>query len=258
MGDRKGDSAAAFYLLPARGWELIVGAILALALPQLAVPGGLSDALTLAGLALIAGSIALLSPDSNFPGLNAVFPCVGAAMLILAGDRNTPRASRLYTNPAVVGIGLISYSLYLWHWPLLCYWRIAMDRQPTATETALLIVASIVIATLSYRYIEWPFRQRRPALARRTVEIGAVTIAIFAAVGFTASWLDGIRSVSMRGRTIFRPHHVQTPELRLLAGEAGRNSICLLGAAPGGQIPGMSGSPGTCTLSTTPRRSMMR
>jgi hypothetical protein len=131
----------------------------------------------------------------------------------------------------MVGIGLISYSLYLWHWPLFSYWRIAMDRPLTVLDTALLMVASIVIATLSYRYIEWPFRQQRPALPERTVQIGMMTIAVFSAVGFTTSWLDGIpQRFNASASEIF----AITASKRPSKGCSGllRNSQCLLGLRP--------------------------
>jgi peptidoglycan/LPS O-acetylase OafA/YrhL len=112
------NASAAFYMPHARAWELITGALLAIALPRLAFGRRLCEAMVALGLVLIAASIALLSEDRDFPGLNAVFPCLGAALIIAAGARGPTAVSRLLSNKPMVFLGLISYSLYLWHWPL--------------------------------------------------------------------------------------------------------------------------------------------
>jgi hypothetical protein len=145
------------------------------------------------GLVLIAASIALLSEDRDFPGLNAVFPCLGAALIIAAGARGPTAVSRLLSNKPMVFLGLISYSLYLWHWPLFSYWHLGMDRAPGNGEAFVLIGASVLLATLSWRYIETPFR-RRGAHAEPQVAIRAGFAAIGAAAvcGLTVSTLEGL------------------------------------------------------------------
>ena len=75
------------------------------------------------GLVLIGGAVIGLSESDNFPGLLAAIPCLGAVLLIAAGHQQAPAVSALYANRLLVFVGLISYSLYLWHWPVFSYWN---------------------------------------------------------------------------------------------------------------------------------------
>jgi peptidoglycan/LPS O-acetylase OafA/YrhL len=187
------NASAAFYLPHARAWELMMGALLAIALPRLAFGRRLCEGMVALGLVLIAGSIALLSEDRDFPGLNAVVPCLGAALIIAAGARGPTAVGRLLSNKPVVFLGLISYSLYLWHWPLFSFWHLGMDRAPGTGETFGLIGASVLLATLSWRYIETPFRRRGAhAKPRITMRAGIAAISAAAVCGLIVSSLEGL------------------------------------------------------------------
>jgi peptidoglycan/LPS O-acetylase OafA/YrhL len=173
---------SAFYLLPFRMWELLLGACVAIC----NVPPGRNrlakEALAAAGLFLIVGSTVLITRDM-FPGEKAIAPSVGAALLIFSNaDGKTVVARALSARPIVM-VGLISYSLYLWHWPLLVIARYWALRPLTPVETTAVIAASVVLAALSWIYVERPFRARerigRPVIARSAV--AAVSLA--AAVG---------------------------------------------------------------------------
>lgn len=112
-----------------------------------------------------------------FPGQFALYPCIGAALIIWPRAHGTVSGQILgWLAP----IRLISYSLYLWHWPVWVYFRIYINSgQPTLDEAAALAVVSIILATLSYRYVEQPFRRQRWS-APRTVSAGlAGVITIF-------------------------------------------------------------------------------
>lgn len=150
-------ATAAYYLLPTRFFELMLGGLLAIYLHSPRVIGKrAAHGYALAGYLLIGFSLFALNPDSTFPGINALIPCLGAALLILAGSGE--RHSRLLTSRPMVFIGLISYSLYLWHWPLIAflnYVEIPIDL-PVG---ALLIAASVLLSWLSWRYVEVPFRR---------------------------------------------------------------------------------------------------
>lgn len=162
--------AAAFFLLPARAWELLAGAIVALALRRpmtatllSAVPRPGREAMTLLGLALIAHAVLGYDPADPFPALTAAYPVAGACLVILfaapavAGAPSTFGARLLSVGP-MVGIGLISYSLYLWHQPLLAFTRIATDT-PLGLEVRLgLVAATIGLAYFTWRFVERPFR----------------------------------------------------------------------------------------------------
>ena len=159
------DPKGAFYLPLPRSWELGLGALLVF-LPPLSRLA--SETATAVGLALIGFGFLAISPI-YFPGASAIYPCLGAALVIWPATENTNAGRRL---GLLAPIGLISYSLYLWHWPIWVFYRSYINNgTPGVVGAIVLTIASIIIATLSYRYVEQPFRRRRwPAM--RTVSIG--------------------------------------------------------------------------------------
>lgn len=184
--------SAAFYLPVSRAWELLLGAILAM-LPAIHLPWrGMRELLGLAGLAAIAASVFAFSPETAFPGYAALLPCLGAAAIILAGSGGGSLASALLATSGFRFVGLISYSLYLWHWPLLVFTQYWYDQHAPAWAIALAVLASIVLGIISWRWIEMPFR-RKGTLSRRAVFSLAlvVSILIFGA-GAAVSLLDGL------------------------------------------------------------------
>jgi peptidoglycan/LPS O-acetylase OafA/YrhL len=169
--------SAAFYLAPYRTWELMLGAILALGdFPQPKSPL-LADALSICGLAAIAWAVFSFTAATPFPGMNASFPCLGAAALIYAGATKGT-IWRVLSSRAFVFVGLISYSLYLWHWPIHVY-SIYVSRATTGWAWTLALIAlSFGLAILSWRFVEQPFRQRQ-VFSRRAIFRygGGVTVA---------------------------------------------------------------------------------
>jgi peptidoglycan/LPS O-acetylase OafA/YrhL len=152
----------AFYLLHTRAWELALGILLARgAAPKLASPA-LRTGVAAAGLALIVGSVFLLTRDTPFPGLAAIPPCLGAAMLIAAGGAGDNPVSRLLSWKPIVFIGLISYSLYLWHWPIIVLYQQYLGSAFLFLFQKLQLAAlMLVLSVLSWRFIEQPFRRLR-------------------------------------------------------------------------------------------------
>lgn len=170
----------AFYMLPGRAWELALGALLAFApaLPR----RWLGEGAVAVGLALIAVSVFTLDDDSAFPGLNAVPPCLGAALIVWPSRLRSVAARALGVAPAAFG-GRISYSMYLWHWPLLVFFRVyANGAAPTAVEAAVLFAATLVLSVLSWWLVEQPFRRRRGKEAV-TVGVGVAAMAAVAGLG---------------------------------------------------------------------------
>jgi hypothetical protein len=158
---------AAFYLLPFRIWELTAGALLALTRINLPVGRPVIESIAVLGIALIATSVFAFSADTPFPGAAALFPCTGTALLICAGaGESRSLVTRALAWSPVVAVGLISYSLYLWHWPLLVFARYLVFRELTTLETALLIASSVALAALSWRYVEQPFRAAQGQFTR--------------------------------------------------------------------------------------------
>ncbi|MEQ1651451.1 MAG: acyltransferase family protein [Hyphomicrobium sp.] len=157
------DPEFAFFQLPTRAWELLIGALIALAATSFAMPKMMAEALAAAGGAAVLLSFAVLTPDSHFPGLGALPACVGTAAIIAAGLHQPTLVGRALSLKPVVFVGLISYSLYLWHWPLISLLSYRLERPLSVTEAAVVVALSFIIAVLSWRYIERPFRARHVA-----------------------------------------------------------------------------------------------
>ena len=149
---------AAYYLLPTRAYELMIGAVLALSWSHMPVTSKrTNDILSLIGISLILFSAFTLSKFDSFPGFNALYPTIGTALLLFTGKTNSGVVNNLISNKLFVFIGLVSYSLYLWHWPMIVYFNY------TGTELEFfgklgLVALAIGVAYLSYRFVETPFR----------------------------------------------------------------------------------------------------
>jgi peptidoglycan/LPS O-acetylase OafA/YrhL len=162
-----------FYLLPTRAWELLLGALVALWLldrestagdTPTGTPTGtrsrrgtVAEVAGVVGLALIAASAALYGRTTPFPGLLALAPTVGTALLILFADPRTSVGRMLGSRP-LVAIGLISYSVYLWHQPLFALVRLQSVAPPGNGTFLALAALSVALGALTWRYIERPFR----------------------------------------------------------------------------------------------------
>lgn len=145
-----------YFLAPFRVFEFSIGAILAWADLRKPRSSWLREAFPLAGLALIGYAVVTFDETTVFPSFAALIPCVGSALVIYS---HNPRfTGRLLANKPMVGIGLISYSLYLAHWPLIVFWKYYTFRDLTAFERVLLPLLSIVLGALMYRFVERPFR----------------------------------------------------------------------------------------------------
>jgi len=185
---------ATFYLAPTRAWELLAGALCALLMAdKMRKP---SNALSAAGLAMIVFAVLAYDSSTPFPGLYTLVPVVGAALIILYAREGT-WVARLLSMRAFVGIGLISYSAYLWHQPLFAFARLRSITEPSHGLMATLAVAVFLLAWGTWRWVEQPFRRSvHPVLAtrRRVFAASCVVGAAFVVVGVAghAGWrLDG-------------------------------------------------------------------
>ena len=170
-----------FYLLPARAWELGVG--VALAVAELSwrrklLSGRWTQAASLMGLAFMLVPMYLLTSATPFPGAAAVPSVLGTALVIAAPVSWINR--RLLSLSPLVFIGKISYSWYLWHWPLLAFLRVASGGILPPTAVALAIAASFALAVLSYHFIEQPFRRSSSAPAPLLLRYAAVSLGFVA------------------------------------------------------------------------------
>ena len=185
-----GNPVAAFFLPLSRFWELGAGAVLAL-LHARAGRSVLEREWTgWAGLLLLALAMAVIDRDSAFPGWWALLPVAGTVLLIASGEN--ARANRIFlSHRALVYIGLISYPLYLWHWPLLVFARvIRFQNEPKVVLSIVLIVVALVLAHLTYRLVERPIRSGG-YLSAKAVSL-AVLLAVCGGLGFAVYAKHGL------------------------------------------------------------------
>lgn len=174
------DPAAAFYLFPFRAWELLTGVLLALL--TLGRPGRHGPPWAAAlGLLLIGGAVLLARPE-GFPGWQALVPVAGAALILWARDEGP--VARLLAHPLPVFVGLISYSLYLWHWPVLVLARHAQGDAAGPAGTALWLALAVLLAVASWAGVERPIR--------RSARIGGRALLAGFGVGAAASLALGL------------------------------------------------------------------
>lgn len=173
------DPAAAFYLLPTRGWELLIGAFAAFGLSkanQKDFGKAVSELGGWLGVALILYAVFTYSKATPFPGIYALVPTLGAVLIILFATQQTT-VGRFVGNKAFVGVGLISYSAYLWHQPLFAFARHKQADDYNLLIYAILSLVALILAYFSWRYVEAPFRAKN--------KIGRRKVFLFA-LGFSA------------------------------------------------------------------------
>jgi peptidoglycan/LPS O-acetylase OafA/YrhL len=178
----------AFYSSPTRAWEFGVGAIVALwahgRTDQGRARGRVPGLIALASIALLTAPNLLVDDKTPWPGVMAVLPVAGTAGLIVAGTLAPNPASRLLSTRPAVWIGDLSYSLYLWHWPVIKFASLVWPRTTTPLLAAL---ASVVPAWLSYRYVETPLRAPRQHSRATVFGLGAGTATAATGLAFALS-----------------------------------------------------------------------
>lgn len=153
--------SVAYYLLPARAWELAIGAVLAVGVVPALKGRTVQELVPAIGVGLIVFSLFYIRSDMVFPGWVALMPCLGAAMVIHAGGQSFVSRNLLSARP-VVFVGLLSYSLYLWHWPVLTALRMRTASAHLDMPVAVAgIIVTFLLAWVSWRFVERPFRNRR-------------------------------------------------------------------------------------------------
>ncbi|MCU0506093.1 MAG: acyltransferase, partial [Chloroflexi bacterium] len=236
----------AFFSLPTRAWELGVGALLALGAPLLpALSGRVAAALGWGGLALVALGGVVITEATPFPGWAAVLPVAGTAMAVAAGTRAVaPLHARVLGWGPFRYVGRISYSLYLWHWPVLVLVPIALGGPlPLAGRLALVVLVAVPLAALSQRFVEDPLRRGRligTITRRNLVAAGTLTLAV--ALG---SLGVGAVTAARLGGSV-----AAAPDLGggdALAGLVPTDAPASASASPPGASPAASGRPASST-----------
>jgi peptidoglycan/LPS O-acetylase OafA/YrhL len=176
--------SATFYLLPARAWELALGSLLCFVRPGNETAPVIRRSATWVGLAAIACAFLFYSGTTRFPGVSALLPCGGAALVIWGTTQDEGLGARVLSLRPLVFVGLISYPLYLWHWPLIVFWKYMQPLPGMTLQNKMALVAvSFLAATASYYFIESPVRRRQVLKSNRVLVSSSLSIAL-AFVGF--------------------------------------------------------------------------
>lgn len=173
----------AFYLFPFRAWELLAGVLLAIFGREAGYVWRLNASLSWVGLGLVVASVALLDADNGFPGWVALFPVLGSVLLI-ANGRQDNLVNRILTTWAFRRVGDVSYSLYLWHWPMVAFAVYLYGDEWTLGFRIVLLFGSIAMAWFSFRFIETPFRQGSLSLRALAMGYALASAALCAAGAF--------------------------------------------------------------------------
>ena len=180
--------AGVFYLLPYRVCEFAVGGVLAWFAHHQPRQKWMLEPLFLAGLVLTIWPILTYdAATTRFPGVSAMWPCIGTALLIYAG--RAPVLGKLISNAPMVYIGLLSYSLYLVHWPIVVFYKFAVFREFGWLDVAILSVASFAAAWLLYTLVETPLRRGTGFAKHLKAPILVSSLIVFAGVTVAGGWL---------------------------------------------------------------------
>ena len=153
---------ASFYFLPTRVWELVIGVFASFYFntkETSKIGGSASNVLSLLGLIVIAGSILAYTEDTPHLTVYTRAPTLGTLLIILFASEGTV-VNLVLRNTFVAGLGLLSYSLYLWHYPVFAFFKYSSLLQPSQLEMSLLAILCVPIAYLSWRFVEQPFRDK--------------------------------------------------------------------------------------------------
>jgi peptidoglycan/LPS O-acetylase OafA/YrhL len=204
------DQPAAFFLLPFRAWEFLLGTFVFLLLEcSWSPPDWLISTASVVGVALVVWSTMAFTSHTSFPGLAALAPSVGTALAIYAGTIRDTGTRRLISVAPLPFIGRVSYSLYLWHWPIIVFLRYFLDRDLSGVESIGALGASVVFAWWTWLLIERPMWAGAPGWHRYvTIQTSVVASAVVIAIAY-----PGVRSEGF-------PHRL-TPAAK--AFEEGRN-----------------------------------
>src|SRR5471030_1702713 len=184
----------AFFLLPMRAWELLAGAMLSVA-PRgnwRLTPMG-AQIVSLGGIGLILLAVFCYDKSTPFPGAAALLPTLGVVALIWSNGHRQTLVGGLLGSRVLVGLGLISYSWYLWHWPVFVFSSYASVDEPGLFDISGLILLSLVLGYLSWRFVETPFRERRLLAGRRQILLAAgVGVLVLGLAGQALRWTNGL------------------------------------------------------------------
>lgn len=184
------DAYAAFFLLPSRVWELMLGGLLAFLVVAGALKVKRNQTASLVGLCLIVYAVFAFSDETPTPSVYTLIPTVGAVLILLCATSET-HVGALLGSKVFVGIGLISYSAYLWHQPIFAFARHRSLADPSPAFMLALLLLSLGLAWLSWRFVEQPFRRRDWIKQKHVFAICGLLTAVFLTFGILGKTTDG-------------------------------------------------------------------
>ena len=199
------EPVAAFYLLPTRGWELLIGALVAFYLfrknnSEIARET-IAQSLGVVGMILILYAIFTFDKQTPFPSVYGLIPTIGTALIILFATEQT-MVGKMLGCKVLVGIGLISYSAYLWHHPIFAFARHRSIEEPSKVLLLILAAAAFLLAYASWRWVETPFRNRERISRNQVIGIAALGSFVLTGIGlvgyFKNGFIDGLSPKEMR------------------------------------------------------------
>ena len=191
LDNARKDVAANFYFSPSRMWELLAGSIAAFIAHHKGVQK--NNFLALVGLTAIIFSIFIYDEEIPFPSLYTIVPVFGVVLLVLYADKNT-FAAKILSTKVFVGTGLISYSLYLWHQPILAFTRIYKREPLTDLFTYIIILSTLLLAIFTWKFVESPFRNKARFSSARIFGLSSCMIIIFISIGLYLDRSNGAPS----------------------------------------------------------------
>lgn len=189
------DNNAVFFLYPYRAWEMFLGTLLALGVVPQLKKTYLVNGISILALAGMVFSIIYYGEQTLFPGMSALLPCLATVLLVYAGMSESGWVQKLFSTQILVFLGKLSYSLYLWHWPIYVLFVYNIAGELVWTHIVMMMVLTFVASYLSWRYIEAPFREGKVIFSKSIKGVfGAVFISslIMICIGFYIHKTNGM------------------------------------------------------------------
>jgi peptidoglycan/LPS O-acetylase OafA/YrhL len=184
-----------FYLLPSRAWELLAGSIISLHLRMKPMPAWAAEGASFIGVILLIASVTLYGYNTPFPGYAALLPIAAAVLIIWSNTQHSTRVGRILSGKILSGTGLISYGLYLYHWPINIFTRYYLERPLNAPEVIVACLATFLLAVPSYLFVERPIRASVFLKSRPSVFYFSICgLALMAAIGIAGIRTNGFPS----------------------------------------------------------------
>ncbi|TWT52275.1 O-acetyltransferase OatA [Thalassoglobus neptunius] len=188
--------SSAFFLLPARAWEMLLGGLLTYAPSPTALKRWHLSGISWLGLLAIFAAGVFYDSATPFPGIAALIPCIGACLVIYSNSLENTGVGRILSHRFLTTIGLMSYSLYLWHWPLIVFPKYWLGEDLSVAIRLAILAGSFLLAYLSWKFIETPFRSgKRTSFSWRPLQAG---VAVCVCLSVFSVWIISTEGMRFR------------------------------------------------------------